>query len=204
LPGRCFTPHLRLDSYRHNPSSACLLEGRSTRCREPSALVTRRWSPRAGLTLWPSWSRRRHVDASSFLPAVPPACHKQRSPAVSSGQSRSLREGRHGGYLPLTSGVGAGRNCMACKGSCRRSADQTCRILLAGNLPVAWRCRASTISPSDRSEHLGDRDCRYAPRTGQTRTSTASASMPESQLGQVIFHAVRALRQPIEPGIQPG
>jgi hypothetical protein len=32
--------------------------------------------------------------ASSFSPAVPPACHKQRSSAVSSGHSRSLAEER--------------------------------------------------------------------------------------------------------------
>jgi hypothetical protein len=40
-------------------------------------------SPRTGLTLRPIWSRRRQVRALSFVPAVPPACHKQRSPAVS-------------------------------------------------------------------------------------------------------------------------
>jgi hypothetical protein len=36
-------------------------------------------------------SRRSHVGASTFSPAVPPTCHKQRSRAVSSGQPRSLR-----------------------------------------------------------------------------------------------------------------
>ena len=52
-----------------------------------------------------------------LLAAVPPACHKQRSLAVSSGQSRSLRQGRWTGRPPLTwTGRGAG-NCMACKGS---------------------------------------------------------------------------------------
>jgi hypothetical protein len=39
-------------------------------------------------------TRRREVRTSSFSPAVPPTCHKQRSPAVSSGQSRSLGEVR--------------------------------------------------------------------------------------------------------------
>jgi hypothetical protein len=32
----------------------------------------------------------RRCEPSPFWPAVPPTCHKQRSPAVSSGQSRSL------------------------------------------------------------------------------------------------------------------
>ena len=32
-----------------------------------------------GLTLRPSWSRRRRARAWSFVPAVPPTCHKQRS-----------------------------------------------------------------------------------------------------------------------------
>ena len=34
-------------------------------------------------------------ERSSFLPAVP-TCHKQRSPAVSNGQSRLLRGGQQG------------------------------------------------------------------------------------------------------------
>ena len=54
---------------------------------------------------------------SSFSPAVPPACHKQRSRAVCSGQPRSLGEGRDAGYVPLAWGTVAARNCMACKGS---------------------------------------------------------------------------------------
>jgi hypothetical protein len=37
------------------------------------------------------------VRAPSFSPAVPPACHKQRSRAVCSGQSRSLEAGRWAG-----------------------------------------------------------------------------------------------------------
>src|SRR4029453_947489 len=44
-------------------------------------------------------------------------CHKQRSPAVSSGQSRSVQKGRRTGPGALTWGGGGGRNCMACKGS---------------------------------------------------------------------------------------
>jgi hypothetical protein len=42
-------------------------------------------------------SRRRKVRASSFSPGVPPTCHKQRSLAVSSGQSRSLEDDRWAG-----------------------------------------------------------------------------------------------------------
>jgi hypothetical protein len=42
-----------------------------------------------GLTCGRAGSRRRRVRGASFFsPAVPPACHTQRSPAVSSGQSR--------------------------------------------------------------------------------------------------------------------
>jgi hypothetical protein len=47
-------------------------------------------------------SRRCQAQASSFSPAVPPACHKQPSPAVSSGHSRSLEAGRWAGRRPLT------------------------------------------------------------------------------------------------------
>jgi hypothetical protein len=53
----------------------------------------------------------------SFSPAVLPACHKQRSRAVCSGQSRSLGEGCLAGRTALTWPVLAPRNCMACKGS---------------------------------------------------------------------------------------
>jgi hypothetical protein len=73
--------------------------------------------PGTGLTLRPSWSRRRQARAWSLVPAVPPTCHKQRSRAVSSGQSRSLRGGRDAVYMPLTWSAGGGRNCMACKES---------------------------------------------------------------------------------------
>jgi len=62
-------------------------------------------------------SRRHQVWASLFSPAVPPACHKQRTRAVSSGQPRSLPEGRSAGRTSLTCAAGGGRNCMACKGS---------------------------------------------------------------------------------------
>ena len=62
-------------------------------------------------------SRGPQCEPSSFSPAVLPACHKQRSPAVSSGQSRSLRGGHWAGRTCLTWGRRGGRNCMACKGS---------------------------------------------------------------------------------------
>jgi hypothetical protein len=73
---------------------------------------------------WASPSGRAGAIAASCKPgrsrpAVPPACHKQRSPAVPSGQSRSLREGRCARRTLLTCGGGEGRNCMACKGSHR-------------------------------------------------------------------------------------
>jgi hypothetical protein len=55
--------------------------------------------------------------SSSFSSTVPPTCHKQRSPAVCSGQSRSLGEGGWAGRTPLTWDGGRARNCMACKGS---------------------------------------------------------------------------------------
>jgi hypothetical protein len=49
-------------------------------------------------------SHRRQVGAGLFSLTVPPACHKQRSPAVSSGQSRSLEGGRWSGCPLLTWG----------------------------------------------------------------------------------------------------
>jgi hypothetical protein len=88
--------------------------------REPFGVSsTVQWSPRTGLTSGRAGSRRRQVGASSSAPVVPPACHKQRSPAVCSGQSRSLRAGRWAGRSSLTWGGGGGRNCMACTGSWR-------------------------------------------------------------------------------------
>jgi hypothetical protein len=90
-------------------------------CREPFGLLpARRWSPRTGLPLWPSWEPWREVRAPSFSPAVPPTCHKQRTPAVSSGQPRSLHEGRCAGRGLPTWALRAERDCMACKGSTRR------------------------------------------------------------------------------------
>jgi hypothetical protein len=87
--------------------------------RRIRGLPTRRWSPRTGLTLWTSWEPLPPRARWSFSSAVPPACHKQRSPAVSSGQSRSLETTVALGSGSLTWGGGGGRNCMACKGSSR-------------------------------------------------------------------------------------
>jgi hypothetical protein len=79
--------------------------------------------------------------ASSFSSAVPPACHKQRSPAVSSGQSRSLREARWAGLNGSDLGWGRTRNCMACKGSDRSALGLTLPLTMA-SMPRA-RARAT-------------------------------------------------------------
>jgi hypothetical protein len=78
----------------------------------PGSCPTRSGSARTGLTLRSSWSRRRQVGASSLAPAVPPTCHKQRSRAVCSGQSRSLQGGRWARRPSLTWCGGGDRNCM--------------------------------------------------------------------------------------------
>ena len=70
-------------------------------------------------------SHRRQVGASSFSPAVPPACHKQRARAVCIGHSRSVRGGRWAGRTTLTWGGGGGRNCIACKGQGFKSLTST-------------------------------------------------------------------------------
>jgi hypothetical protein len=55
--------------------------------------------PRYGAA-WPAHrSARREIVVRA---GVPPTCHKQRSRAVCSGHSRSLREGRDAGHMPLT------------------------------------------------------------------------------------------------------
>jgi len=87
-------------------------------CREPSRLLpARRWITEDGPHPPNELGAAAMCERSSFSPAVPPTCHKQRSPAVHSGQSRSLREGRPAGHTLLTCGGWAARNCMACKGS---------------------------------------------------------------------------------------
>jgi hypothetical protein len=55
------------------------VEGLVPTGHEPFGLLaTRPWSPETGLTLRSSWNHRRQAQASSFMPAVPPTCHKQR------------------------------------------------------------------------------------------------------------------------------
>jgi hypothetical protein len=76
-----------------------------TGCREPFGLLpTRRESPRTRLSSGRFGSHCRQVRAASFSSAVPPACHKQPSRAVSSGESRSISLATpcrsHGGLRP--------------------------------------------------------------------------------------------------------
>jgi hypothetical protein len=109
----------------HGPSwqvgrpSSCRLQrrGHFRLLRRLRCLPRSQSSRRARLSQESSWSPRRQCGALLFSPAVPPTCQKQRSPTVSSGQSRSLRGGRWAGRTSLTWGGGGGRNCMACKGS---------------------------------------------------------------------------------------
>jgi hypothetical protein len=101
------------------PEASATGRNRMTLPRPVRGLPTIWWLLRVGLTQRPGWSRRRHEIPGSSSAAVPPACHKQRSRAVSSGHSRSLRGGRWTGRPSLTWGGGGGRNCMACKGSHR-------------------------------------------------------------------------------------
>jgi hypothetical protein len=65
-------------------------------------------SPRTGLTHRTSWEPvAATCERSSFSSVVPPTGHKQRSLAVHSGQSRSvrsLRDGRWAGHTLLTCG----------------------------------------------------------------------------------------------------
>jgi hypothetical protein len=96
---------------------------RALRALANDAVVTRD-GPHPAAELEPSPPGAR----SRLVPAVPPTCHKQRSPAVSSGQPRSLRRGRWAGRPSLTWGGGGGRNCMACKRSSRATARLGTRL----------------------------------------------------------------------------
>ena len=76
-------------------------------CRKPFGLTpTRRWSPRTGLALWPSWSHRRQVGALSFSPP----CHPRAQAAVTSGLPRivTVIEDGRAEHTALTSGGGGG------------------------------------------------------------------------------------------------
>jgi hypothetical protein len=80
---------------------------------------------------------------------VPPTCHKQRSPAVFSGQSRSVEEDRWAGCGALTWGGGDGRNCMACKGSGVQISSPTSAAGALGDWLVANRpVSIGVIAPS--------------------------------------------------------
>ena len=172
------------------------------------------WSPGKGLTLRPSWSRRCQVRPSSFVPAVPPTCHKQRSPAVSDGQSRSLREGRWAGRQSLTCGSGTARNCMACKRSYRIGwASRPCPRLLASGCAdgpelrvrlwlAAWSSRPPPAAPptacpgdllAQPSTQLVDRlgGWDYRARPGDTRPWRPSADHPPRLLGNVLVGCAR-------------
>jgi hypothetical protein len=81
------------DANKPNAHPLCLTRSLVAQghCREPSGLVpTRRWStgdgPHPPAELEPS----PLGPEPPLSPAVPPACHKERARAVSSGQSRSL------------------------------------------------------------------------------------------------------------------
>jgi hypothetical protein len=88
-------------------------------CRKPSGLLpARRWVTEDGPQPPDELGAvAATCERSLFSLAVPPACHKQWARAVSSGQSRSLRDGRCAGRWPMTWTVGTVRHCMACKSS---------------------------------------------------------------------------------------
>jgi hypothetical protein len=130
-------------------------------------------SPRTGLTLPPIWSRRRQARALSFVPAVPPTCHKQRSPAVSSGQSRSLGQGRCAGRTPLTWGGGGARNCMACKGSGVQIPSAPPQV----NGPLRGRPPPNRPPRAANRQQLGLRD-RSSVRLGSPPASIAGVDPP--------------------------
>jgi hypothetical protein len=103
-----------------------------------------------GPTQRTSWGPRRQIRASSYSPPVPLACHEQRSRAVSSGQSRSLRDGRCAGGGPLTWTVGTARNCMACKRSKDRwglRLDRNLVHLIGGTRTAHWSARSARSCP---------------------------------------------------------
>jgi hypothetical protein len=96
--------------------------------------------------------RRRHERAASLSPAVPPACHKQRSRAVSSGQSRSLGEGPLAGHAALTWPALAPRNCMACKGSSSKDPSIPVPSLSAPEHRRVLRAEAPAGAPDEELE----------------------------------------------------
>jgi hypothetical protein len=89
-------------------------------CRESCGLLpTRRSVTEDGPHPLVSWGAvAARCEASSLSPIVPPACHKQRSPAVSSGQPRSAGENRCAAPGVADLGDHDRPNCMECKRSC--------------------------------------------------------------------------------------
>jgi hypothetical protein len=72
---------------------------------------------------------RCQVRASSFSSAVPSACQKELSRAVSSGQSRLLQGARYAEHPPMTWGSGPARNCNGMQEVRRRAAPLLyCRV----------------------------------------------------------------------------
>jgi hypothetical protein len=126
--------------------------------RASGLLPTRRWSPRRA-PYGRAGSRRARCGAVLFSPAVPPACHKQRSPAVSSGRSRSLEGGRGTGRRSLTCGGGGVRNCMACKGSgVQRTFDSGPQSQGTGTPKVAPGPVANTVLRSEAPARAPDEE----------------------------------------------
>jgi hypothetical protein len=113
-----------------------------------------------------------------FSPAVPPACHKQRSRAVSSGQPRSHREGRWAGCTLLTWGGGGGRNCMACK---RSRLDRPCRARPADPVPGRGGPERRRRPRPDGTGALGPRWVRGAPESQGTDGHQRSLAAKQNQ-----------------------
>ena len=165
-----------VDGYRavHEPSAAGKV------CRKPSGLL-----PHAA-----GGHRRPALPSRQPEPSPSPAEHR-RNPgrpchprAMSSGHQRYVAD-RHGhsdeaaglSACPLSWDRGGARNCMACKGSCR--CVETTPV---GSVqPDTRRMRgAPRARPGRRTGQNAcvARTARCAPKTAQTRTSSASASMP--------------------------
>jgi hypothetical protein len=102
-------------------------------CREPFGSCQRRRGRRgrASPSCRAGSRRRRQMRSSLFSPAVPPACHKRRSRAVSGGQPRSPRLGDCAGRPLLTWAAYRPRNCMACKWSWSGSDGEVLIVRLA-------------------------------------------------------------------------
>ena len=85
-------------------------------------------------------------------PAVPPACQKERAPAVSSGQSRSLREVRDAGHMPLTWGGEEPETAWHARGQGFKS-PQLHQAQRIGRTPAQGRLPEICQSLTDRVGH---------------------------------------------------